>query len=130
MAAQGIEIDHSTLAGWVGQASLLLDPIVSRIRAVGLTASKTITDDRPVPILDPGRGETAIGRLRRHEPVAGLVGRSPPITPARIPSANWPASPAISRQMAILAVPPWVRAFTCPSQPEKPLRRAARPARD
>ena len=63
MAAQGIEIDRSTLAGWVGQASVLLDPIISRIREVGLTASKIHTDDTPVPMLDPGRGKTATGRL-------------------------------------------------------------------
>lgn len=63
MAAQGIEIDRSTLAGWVGQAAVLLDPIISRIREVGLTASKIHTDDTPVPMLDPGRGKTATGRL-------------------------------------------------------------------
>jgi hypothetical protein len=38
MAAQGIDIDHSTLAGWVGQTSVLLNPIVSPIREVGLAA--------------------------------------------------------------------------------------------
>jgi hypothetical protein len=63
MAAQGIDIDRSTLAGWAGQASALLDPIISRIREVGLTASKIHTDDTPVPMLDPGRGKTATGRL-------------------------------------------------------------------
>lgn len=83
MAAQGIEIDRSTLAGWVGQASALLDPVVSRIREVGLTASKIHADDTPVPVLDPGRGKTATGRLwalcsrrsrfRRHHAFTGLV---------------------------------------------------------
>ncbi|MEO6215113.1 MAG: IS66 family transposase [Sphingomonas sp.] len=63
MAAQGIDIDRSTLAGWAGQASALLDPIVSRIREVGLSAAKIHTDDTPVPMLDPGRGKTATGRL-------------------------------------------------------------------
>ena len=63
MAAQGIEIDRSTLAGWVGQASVLLDPIVNRIRDEGLKASKIHADDTPVPVLDPGRGKTATGRL-------------------------------------------------------------------
>jgi len=63
MAAQGIEIDRSTLAGWAGQAAALLDPIVSRIRELGLTATKIHTDDTPVPVLDPGRGKTATGRL-------------------------------------------------------------------
>lgn len=63
MAAQGIELDRSTLAGWTGQAAALLDPIVSRIREEGLKASKLHTDDTPVPMLDPGRGRTATGRL-------------------------------------------------------------------
>jgi transposase len=63
MAAQGIDIDRSTLAGWTGQASALLDPIISRIREEGLKASKIHADDTPVPVLDPGRGKTATGRL-------------------------------------------------------------------
>jgi transposase len=63
MAAQGIDIDRSTLAGWTGQAAALLDPIISRIREVGLTARKIHADDTPVPVLDPGRGKTATGRL-------------------------------------------------------------------
>lgn len=63
MAAQGVDIDRSTLAGWVGQASALLDPIVQRIRDTGLKASKLHADDTPVPVLDPGRGRTATGRL-------------------------------------------------------------------
>jgi transposase len=63
MAAQGIGLDRSTLAGWTGQAAALLDPIVSRIRDQGLKATKIHTDDTPVPVLDPGRGRTATGRL-------------------------------------------------------------------
>lgn len=63
MAAQGIDIDRSTLAGWTGQTAALLDPIVARIREQGLTATKLHTDDTPVPVLDPGRGRTATGRL-------------------------------------------------------------------
>jgi transposase len=63
MAAQGIEIDRSTLAGWTGQAAHLLDPIVSRIREVGLTARKIHVDDTPVPMLVPGKGKTAQARL-------------------------------------------------------------------
>lgn len=63
MAAQGIDIDRATLAGWTGQAAALLDPIVSRIREQGLAATKIHADDTPVPVLDPGRGRTALGRL-------------------------------------------------------------------
>jgi transposase len=63
MAAQGLEIDRSTLAGWAGQAAALLDPVVSRIRDEVLKADKIHADDTPVPVLDPGRGKTATGRL-------------------------------------------------------------------
>ena len=63
MAAQGIDIDRSTLAGWSGQAAALLDPIVSRIREEGLKASKIHTDDTPVPMLVPGKGKTSQARL-------------------------------------------------------------------
>lgn len=63
MAAQGLDIDRSTLAGWSGQAAALLDPIVSRIRDEVLKADKIHADDTPVPVLDPGRGKTATGRL-------------------------------------------------------------------
>jgi transposase len=63
MAAQGIDIDRSTLAGWAGQAAHLLDPIVTRIRDEGLKADKIHTDDTPVPMLVPGKGKTAQARL-------------------------------------------------------------------
>ena len=63
MAAQGLHLDRSTLAGWTGQAAALLDPIVTRIRDEVLKADKIHADDTPVPVLDPGRGKTATGRL-------------------------------------------------------------------
>ncbi len=63
MAAQGLDIDRSTLAGWTGQAAVLLDPIVTCIRDEVLKADKIHADDTPVPVLDPGRGKTATGRL-------------------------------------------------------------------
>ena len=63
MAAQGVDINRSTLAGWVGQAAHLLDPIVERIREEGLKAAKIHADDTPVRVLDPGSGKTATARL-------------------------------------------------------------------
>ena len=66
MAAQGIDIDRSTLAGWTGQGAALLDPIVARIREMVLSASKLHTDDTPVPMLDPGSGKTKTARLWVH----------------------------------------------------------------
>jgi Transposase IS66 family len=56
-AAPGIDIDRSTLAGWVGQDAALLDPIVKRINDTVLAGSKLHTDDTPVPMLDPGSGK-------------------------------------------------------------------------
>jgi transposase len=66
MAAQGVDIDRSTLAGWTGQGAVLLDPIVTRIREMVLSASKLHTDDTPVPMLDSGNGKTKIARLWVH----------------------------------------------------------------
>ncbi|MET4133797.1 transposase [Porphyrobacter sp. MBR-155] len=63
MAAQSIEIDRSTLAGWAGQAAHLLEPIVARIREEGLKAAKIHADDTPVKVLAPGSGKTTTGRL-------------------------------------------------------------------
>mgnify|MGYP002651743464 CR=1 FL=1 len=63
MAAQGLDIDRATLAGWAGQAAHLLDPIVNRIREEGLKADKIHADDTPVPMLVPGKGKTAQARL-------------------------------------------------------------------
>jgi len=63
MAAQGIDIDRSTLAGWTGQGAALLDPIVARIKETVLASDKLHTDDTPVPMLVPGKGKTAQARL-------------------------------------------------------------------
>jgi transposase len=66
LATQGLEIDRSTLAGWVGQGAALLDPIVTRIKEAVLAAPKLHTDDTPVPMLDPGSGKTKTARLWVH----------------------------------------------------------------
>jgi transposase len=66
MAAQGIDIDRSTLAGWTGQGAALLDPIVARIKETVLASDKLHTDDTPVPMLDPGSGKTKTARLWVH----------------------------------------------------------------
>ena len=62
-AREGVEIDRSTLAGWVGAASELLDPLVDAIRKHVLAATKLHADDTPVPVLAPGNGKTSTGRL-------------------------------------------------------------------
>jgi transposase len=59
----GIELERSTLAGWVGGASRVLEPVVDAIRRYVLDAQKIHGDDIPVPVLAPGNGKTKTGRL-------------------------------------------------------------------
>ena len=62
-AREGVDIDRSTLADWVGQAAWLLDPVVAAIRKHVFAAEKIHGDDTTVPVLAPGLGRTATGRL-------------------------------------------------------------------
>jgi len=62
-AREGIELDRSTLADWVGGASALLEPLVGAIGRYALGTYKVHADDTPVPVLFPGRGTTKQGRL-------------------------------------------------------------------
>lgn len=62
-ARDGIDLDRSTLADWVGGASALLEPLVDVLAEYVLGAAKLHADDTPVPVLCPGRGTTKQGRL-------------------------------------------------------------------
>jgi transposase len=62
-AREGVELDRSTLAGWVGGASRALEPLVDAIRKYVMGAVKIHADDIPVPVLAPGNGKTKTGRL-------------------------------------------------------------------
>jgi transposase len=62
-AREGLDLDRSTLAGWVGATSELLAPLVEAVRVHVMSASKLHADDTPVPVLAPGNGKTRIGRL-------------------------------------------------------------------
>jgi transposase len=62
-AREGVDLDRSTLAGWVGATSELLAPLVEAVRSHVLSASKLHADDTPVPVLAPGNGKTKTGRL-------------------------------------------------------------------
>ena len=60
---EGVDLDRSTLAGWVGATSELLAPLVEAVRDHVMSASKLHADDTPVPVLAPGNGRTKTGRL-------------------------------------------------------------------
>jgi transposase len=62
-AREGVDLDRSTLSDWVGQAAWLLDPVVAAIREHVFAAEKVHGDDTTVPVLAPGLGRTATGRL-------------------------------------------------------------------
>ena len=58
-----VDIDRSTMAGWVGQSEKLFDPLVAALGRYTLGSEKVHADDTPVAVLDPGRGRTKTGRL-------------------------------------------------------------------
>ncbi|MCP4381560.1 MAG: IS66 family transposase [Hyphomicrobiales bacterium] len=62
-AREGVDLHRSTLAGWVGRSAFELQPLVEAIAAHVLCADKIHGDDTPVPVLAPGTGKTATGRL-------------------------------------------------------------------
>jgi hypothetical protein len=60
---QGVELERSTLADWVGGTSALLDPLVEALRRYVMAAGKLHADDTRVPVLAPGTGKTKTWRL-------------------------------------------------------------------
>jgi transposase len=63
MAADGIHIDRSTLAHWVGFAAFELMPVYDRLVANLKASTKLFADETRCPVLDPGRGKTKTGYL-------------------------------------------------------------------
>ena len=70
---EGIALDTSTLADWVGACVAVLSPLVALIHAHVMAAARLHGDDTPVPVL--ARGHTTTGRLwacvRDDRPFAG-----------------------------------------------------------
>ena len=62
-AREGVELERSTLAEWVGASSELLKPLNEALRQYVMSGRKLHADDTPVPVLAPGDGKTKLGRL-------------------------------------------------------------------
>ena len=62
-ARQGVNLDRSTLADWVGKAAFLLKPVHERLFERLKASSKLFADETTAPVLDPGRGRTKTGQL-------------------------------------------------------------------
>ena len=60
---QGVNLDRSTLADWVGRAAFLLRPVHERLLARLKESTKLFADETTAPVLDPGRGRTKTGQL-------------------------------------------------------------------
>ena len=62
-AREGVDLERSTLADWVGRSAALLDPLIEALRKDVLASDVLHGDDTPVPVLAPGLGKTRTGRL-------------------------------------------------------------------
>ena len=74
-AREGVDLETSTLSGWVGATAAVLSPLIDAL-GMDVMASDTLhVDDTPVPVLAPGSGKTKTGRLwtyvRDERPFAG-----------------------------------------------------------
>jgi transposase len=63
LSRQGITLDRSTLANWVGRACWWLQPLYDLLAGTVLSSPKVFADDTTLPVLEPGRGRTKTGRL-------------------------------------------------------------------
>ena len=59
----GIDLDRSTLADWVGKSTNLLEPLADAIGRHVLNGQAIFADDTPVKLLNPGAGKTKTARL-------------------------------------------------------------------
>ena len=72
---EGIDLDRSTLADWVGKSAALLEPLAAAVARQVLEGQALFADDTPVKMLAPGSGKTKTARLwayvRDERPWAG-----------------------------------------------------------
>ena len=58
---QGINLDRSTLAGWVGTAAYELRPVFDALMIDLKRSTKLFMDETRAPVLDPGKRKTKTG---------------------------------------------------------------------
>jgi transposase len=63
LARQGVKIERSTLAQWVGAAAAELQPLHHHLLGRLKASPKLFCDETRCPVLDPGRGKTKTGYL-------------------------------------------------------------------
>jgi len=60
-ARQGVDLDRSTLAAWVGKAGFELGPVFDALIADLKQSTKLFMDETRAPVLDPGKRRTKTG---------------------------------------------------------------------
>lgn len=74
-ARDGVDLDRSMLADWMGKMAWLLQPLAEKMEEHVMAGSVIHADDTPVKVLAPGNGKTKIGRfwayLRDERPHGG-----------------------------------------------------------
>ncbi|KQV14334.1 transposase [Rhizobium sp. Root1203] len=61
MSRQGVDLDRSTLADWVGRAAFELRPVVDALLSDLKRSTKLFMDETRAPVLDPGSRKTKTG---------------------------------------------------------------------
>jgi transposase len=56
MRLQGLPIDRSTLAGWVGVAAAEIKPVYLRMKEIVLASAKIVVDETRAPVLESRAG--------------------------------------------------------------------------
>ena len=78
----GLDLDRSTLADWVGKSTALLEPLADAIGRHVLAGQAIFADDTPVRMLAPGTGRTVTARLWAYDRDKRPWGGS-------VPPASW-----------------------------------------
>lgn len=78
----GLDLDRSALADWVGKSTALLEPLADAIMRHVLAGQAIFADDTAVKMLAPGTGKTATARLWAY-------GRDERPWGSGVPPASW-----------------------------------------
>jgi len=86
-AREGVNLETSTLSGWVGATAAALRLLIDALAGEVMASDTLHVDDTPVPVLAPGTGKTKTGRLWTY------VRDERPFTGSRPPAALFFYSP-------------------------------------
>jgi transposase len=94
LARQGVILERSTLAFWMGYAGAEVAPVVARLREMMLASTRIFADETVVPVLDPGRGRTKqAGDTRTPRHCSAAIAASCSATATRPTSSSSGPSP-------------------------------------